>query len=165
MSEHSAGVLLYRERGGHTEVFLVHPGGPYWAAKDDGAWSIPKGLTNPGEEQLAAARREFKEETGFEAGPPGAEHDLGVHRLPSGKRLRVWAIAGNCDAAKLQSNLFDMEWPPRSGLTRRFPEVDRGGWFNYLQARTKITRGQLPILERFYAARSEAADIGLEPTP
>jgi predicted NUDIX family NTP pyrophosphohydrolase len=157
MPEHSAGVLLYRARGGHYEVFLVHPGGPYWAAKDEGAWSIPKGLVQAGEDELMAARREFTEETGFAAGGAGTERDLGVYRLPSGKRLHVWAIAGDCDVSRLASNLFELEWPPRSGLTQRFPEVDRGGWFAHAQALTKLTRGQHPILERFFADLPKAA--------
>jgi predicted NUDIX family NTP pyrophosphohydrolase len=158
MPEHSAGVLLYRERGGEFEVLLVHPGGPYWAAQDDGAWSIPKGLVQPGEDELTAARREFTEETGFEAGGAGSERDLGVCRLPSGKRLHVWAIAGDCDVARLKSNLFELEWPPGSGLTRRFPEVDRGDWFTHPQALTRLTRGQQPILARFYADLPTVAD-------
>jgi predicted NUDIX family NTP pyrophosphohydrolase len=147
----SAGLLLYRRRGSHTEVFLVHPGGPFWARKDDGAWSVPKGLVDPNEDQLACARREFREETGFDAPVTGHERDLGTHRQPSGKRLHVWAIEGDCNPAALHSNLFEMEWPPGSGRTERFPEVDRGGWFDRPQALIKITSGQRPILEKFFA--------------
>jgi predicted NUDIX family NTP pyrophosphohydrolase len=147
----SAGVLLYRRRDTGAEVFLVHPGGPYWARKDDGAWSVPKGLVGPHEDELAAARREFKEETGFDAAGSGCEHDLGTFRQPSGKRLRVWAIEGDCDPADLSSNLFEIEWPPGSGRTARFPEVDRGGWFERAQALVKIASGQRPVLEKFYA--------------
>src|SRR5213082_755315 len=128
MAAVSAGLLLYRRRGSRPEVFLVHPGGPYWAKKDDGAWSVPKGLVNPDEDELACARREFREETGFETDEGGRERDLGIFPQPSGKRLHVWAIDGDCNPADLKSNLFEMEWPPKSGRTGRFPEVDRGGW-------------------------------------
>jgi predicted NUDIX family NTP pyrophosphohydrolase len=150
MAAASAGLLLYRRRGPRTEVFLVHPGGPYWAQKDDGAWSVPKGLVNPNEDELACARREFREETGFDANARGHEHDLGTFRQPSGKRLHVWAIEGDCNPDDLNSNSFAMEWPPKSGRTERFPEVDRGGWFDQAQALLKIARGQRPILETFY---------------
>jgi predicted NUDIX family NTP pyrophosphohydrolase len=147
----SAGLLLYRRRDPGAEVFLIHPGGPYWAKKDDGAWSVPKGLVDPHEDELTCARREFREETGFDANGRGREHDLGVFRQPSGKRLHIWAIEGDCDPAALSSNLFEMEWPPKSGRTRQFPEVDRGGWFDRARALLKIVKGQRPILERFYA--------------
>ncbi len=154
----SAGLLLYRRRDPGAEVFLVHPGGPYWAKKDDGAWSVPKGLVDPHEDELTCARREFREETGFDANGRAREHDLGVFRQPSGKRLHIWAIEGDCDPAALCSNLFEMEWPPQSGRTRRFPEVDRGGWFDRTQALLKIVKGQRPVLERFYA------EFGSRPT-
>jgi len=150
----SAGLLLYRPRNSGVQVFLVHPGGPYWAKKDEGAWSVPKGLVDPGEEELACARREFKEETGFEPPQSAAELDLGTFRLPSGKRLHVWAIEGDCDPAALHSNLFEMEWPPKSGRSARFPEVDRGAWFDRQQALLKIVTGQRPVLERLYAELS-----------
>jgi len=148
----SAGILLYRRRRGSIEVFLVHPGGPYWASRDEGAWSLPKGIVNPEEDHLAAARREFEEETGFEI--PGEGQDLGVHRLPSGKRLHVWAVEGDCDPARLRSNCFEMEWPPKSGRTKRFAEVDRGAWFGKPRAFDKISRGQRVILENFFAGTS-----------
>ncbi|HYL04015.1 MAG TPA: NUDIX domain-containing protein [Steroidobacteraceae bacterium] len=147
----SAGLLLYRRRGAHVEVFLVHPGGPYWAAKDAGAWSVPKGLVHPGEEELDGARREFREETGFEAGGVGRERDLGSSRQPSGKHIRVWAVEGDVDPAELVSNLFEIEWPPGSGRRARFPEVDRGDWFDERQALLKIAPGQRPILEKFFS--------------
>ena len=147
----SAGLLLWRPRNSGVQVFLVHPGGPYWAKKDEGAWSVPKGLVDSGEEELACAHREFREETGFEPPASGAELDLGTFRLPSGKQLHVWAIEGDCDPAALHSNLFEMEWPPKSGRTARFPEVDRGDWFDRLQALVKIVTGQRPVLERLYA--------------
>lgn len=158
MSASSAGVLLYRKRGAGTEVFLVHPGGPYWAGKDDGAWSVPKGLINTGEDAWSCAQRELREETGFEVPGPGLVHDLGTFRQPSGKRLRAWAVEGDCDPAALESNLFEMEWPPKSGRTARFPEVDRGAWFAEAQALVKITKGQRPLLEKFYAGPGAAAE-------
>ena len=147
----SAGILLYRRTNTGTEVFLVHPGGPYWAHKDDGAWSVPKGLVDSGEDELACARREFREETGFDAPATGSEHPLGVFRLPSGKRLEVWAVEGDCNPAALRSNSFEMEWPPRSGRAAQFPEVDRGGWFDESAALARIVPGQRPVLEKFYA--------------
>ena len=147
----SAGILLYRRRDSGLEVFLVHPGGPYWASKDEGAWSVPKGFVDAGEEDLACARREFKEETGFDVPGAGNERDLGTFQLTSGKRLHVWAVEGDCNPAELHSNLFEMEWPPKSGRTARFPEVDRGSWFDRMPALLKITKGQRPVLEKFYA--------------
>ena len=147
----SAGLLLYRWREIRLEVFLVHPGGPYWAKKDDGAWSVPKGLLDPDEDLLACARREFSEETGFEAPANGSERDLGTFRQPSGKQLHIFAIEGDCDAAALHSNLFEMEWPPKSGRRMQFPEVDRGGWFEQGLALVKIAPGQRPVLEKLYA--------------
>jgi len=151
MAAVSAGLLLYRRRGARAEVFLVHPGGPFWARKDEGAWSVPKGLVDANEDELACARREFNEETGFEAGGSGHERDLGIFPQPSGKRLHIWAIEGECNPAELRSNLFEMEWPPKSGRTQRFPEVDRAEWFDRERALLKITKGQRPILEKFYA--------------
>ena len=158
MSPVSAGILLFRRRNSRTEVFLVHPGGPYWAQKDIGAWSVPKGLVTPGEDHLACARREFKEETGFDIYGAGNERDLGIFRQPSGKRLHVWAVEGDCNPTDLASNLFDIEWPPKSGKKRQFPEVDRGGWFDREEAVTKITKGQRPILASFYTLKSVEAD-------
>jgi len=146
----SAGLLLYRRRGASAEVFLVHPGGPYWARKDDGAWSVPKGLVGPDEDERDGARREFREETGFETTAGACEHDLGTFPLTSGKRLHVWAIEGDCDPAQLRSNSFTMEWPPKSGRSAQFPEIDRGDWFDRAQALVKISPGQRPVLERFY---------------
>jgi predicted NUDIX family NTP pyrophosphohydrolase len=151
MSVLSAGLLLYRQRGTGTEVFLVHPGGPFWSRKDAGSWSIPKGLLHPGEEPLAGAQREFAEETGLQPGASGRECDLGSFRLPSGKQLQVFMLEGDCDPSELKSNLFEMEWPPHSGRRAQFPEVDRGGWFDRSAAQLKITAGQRPVLERFFA--------------
>lgn len=149
MAVHSAGILLYRGHGPGREVFLVHPGGPFWARKEEGAWSVPKGIVDPKEDPLAAARREFKEETGFEVG--GEFQDLGIFRQPSGKRLHVWALEGDCDPSKLASNTFEMAWPLKSGRMQSFPEIDRGAWMKRMEALAKIVRGQRPILERFFS--------------
>ena len=146
----STGLLLYRRRSSGAEVLLVHPGGPYWAKKDDGAWSVPKGIVDPGEDELAGARREFLEETGFALNANADARDLGTFPQPSGKRLRIWAIEGDCNPVDLHSNLFDLEWPPKSGRIVQFPEVDRGGWFDKEQALQKVTEGQRPVIDRFY---------------
>jgi predicted NUDIX family NTP pyrophosphohydrolase len=142
----AAGILIYRRAANGLEVFLVHPGGPLWKNKDAGAWSIPKGLLDEGEDPLACARREFQEETGFAV--DGDFVSLGTFRQPSGKEVLAWAVEGDCDAVKVKSNLFEMEWPPRSGRMQSFPEVDRGGWFSPDEAREKLLAGQRPILER-----------------
>lgn len=149
MPQISAGILLHRRRDGRREVLLVHPGGPFWVKKDEGAWSVPKGLVEPGEEEFACARREFHEETGFQSGADSV--DLGYFRLTSGKRLHIWAVEGDCDPAELVSNTFEMEWPPRSEQIQRFPEVDRCDWFCRQQALIKITKGQRAVLEAFFA--------------
>jgi predicted NUDIX family NTP pyrophosphohydrolase len=141
----SSGLLLFRIRGGALEVLLVHPGGPYWAKKDLGAWSIPKGEPGPGEEPLDAAIREFEEETGFRPGERLLP--LAPVRQPGGKEVLAWAAEGDVDAAALRSNTFSMEWPPRSGRKAEFPEVDRAGWFAVDVARRKILRGQLGLLD------------------
>ena len=146
----SAGLLLYRRRSAGTEVFLVHPGGPFWARKDGGAWSVPKGILNPDEDELAGARREFTEETGFEIDVSARPHDLGTFLQTRGKRLRIWALEGDCTPADMISNLFELEWPPKSGRVARFPEADRGDWFDQQQALRKITRSQRPVIEKFY---------------
>jgi predicted NUDIX family NTP pyrophosphohydrolase len=143
----SAGVLLYRRRGMAIEVLLVHPGGPFWARKDDGAWSIPKGEYEDGEDARACALREFAEELG--APPPDGELvDLGEVRQKSGKVVTAWALAGDADADAIRSNTFTMEWPPRSGTTREFPEVDRAAWFGLDEARARILPAQAPLLDR-----------------
>jgi predicted NUDIX family NTP pyrophosphohydrolase len=142
----SAGVLLYRERP-DLQVLLGHPGGPLWAKKDDGAWSIPKGEYEPGEDARAAAYREFAEEIGS-APPDGLARDLGETRLPSGKRLWVFAVAGDLDPALARSNTFEMVWPPRSGRIQSFPELDRVDWFDLEAARRKLARGQAEFLDR-----------------
>lgn len=146
MPRQSAGLLLFRESRGAIEVLLVHPGGPFWARKDDGAWSIPKGEFDADEEPLAAARREFAEETG--ATVDGEFIELQPVRQPSGKIVHAWAVRADFDPAQLRSNTFAMEWPPKSGQLREFPEVDRAAWFAVDEARAKIQPGQLPLLDQ-----------------
>jgi predicted NUDIX family NTP pyrophosphohydrolase len=136
---------MYRGAGSDTEIFLVHPGGPFWAKKDEGAWSIPKGLPDKGEDWLAAAKREFHEETGFTA-PAGEFRPLGAFKQPGGKTVHAWAVKGDCDPAKLVSNLFEVEWPARSGKRARFPEIDRAGWFKIPEAIVKLLPGQRPMV-------------------
>ena len=137
---------MYRRRDGQLEVFLVHPGGPFWAKKDLGSWTIPKGEYLEGEDPLQAAQREFQEETGFTAG--GSFTALGDLKQPSGKILTAWALEGDCDPAQLKSNTFPLEWPPRSGRQTEFPEIDRGAWFTIEAARDKLLPGQRPLLDR-----------------
>jgi predicted NUDIX family NTP pyrophosphohydrolase len=146
MPKQSAGLLLYRINDQKLEVFLVHPGGPFWAKKDRGAWSIPKGEYSAGEEPLAAARREFQEETGFAV--EGDFIELGTIRQAGGKLVSAWAIEGDCDPAALTSSLAQIQWPPRSGKTIEFPEVDRGTWFPLSEARERILQSQTPLLDR-----------------
>jgi predicted NUDIX family NTP pyrophosphohydrolase len=152
-TKHSAGILLYRRGGAGIELLLVHPGGPFWAKKDDGAWSIPKGEVEPGEEPLAAAIREVGEELG-----PTAEVDtealieLGSVRQRAGKVVEAWAVEGDFDPEALESIGFEMEWPPRSGRQQSFPEVDRAGWFAAEEARVKILGGQEPLIDRLLEA-------------
>ena len=148
-AKRSAGLLLYRRRAGILEVFLVHPGGPFWAKKDAGAWTIPKGEIDEGEDELAAARRETAEETGF--APEGDFVSLPPIRQKAGKVVVAWAIEAECDPSQLRSNLFSMEWPPRSGRMAEFPEVDRGAWFSMDEARGKLLEAQLPLLDSLQA--------------
>ncbi|HEY7765883.1 MAG TPA: NUDIX domain-containing protein [Aestuariivirgaceae bacterium] len=145
MPERSAGILVFRRKTSGVQVFLGHMGGPFWARKDDGAWTIPKGLRDEGEESLAAARREFEEETGIRV--DGSFLDLGTFRQASGKIISAWAVEADFDAADIKSNVFELEWPPKSGKRQLFPEIDRGAWFDLATARKKIVKGQLPILE------------------
>jgi predicted NUDIX family NTP pyrophosphohydrolase len=145
MPKESAGILLYRPRGGAAEVFLVHPGGPFWKKKDAGAWTIPKGEPNAGEDKLATAIREFAEETGTMLA--GDFRALPAIKQAGGKWVHAWAIAGDLDPATLVSNEFEMEWPPRSGKRARFPEVDRGAWFTLADARNLINKGQAALLD------------------
>jgi predicted NUDIX family NTP pyrophosphohydrolase len=146
----SAGIVLHRRTAGDREVLLVHPGGPFWAKKDLGAWSIPKGEHDDGEDALACALREFAEETGT-ALPPGELTDLGSVRQRSGKVVRAWAAEGDLDADAVRSNTFTMEWPPRSGRTREFPEVDRAAWFGLDEARERINPAQAAFIDRLGA--------------
>jgi predicted NUDIX family NTP pyrophosphohydrolase len=145
VGKQSAGLLLYRRREGRLEVFLVHPGGPFWAKKDAGAWSIPKGEHGPEEDPLAAARREFAEETGFTAAGPFLP--LTPRKQKSGKVVAAFACEGEADPAALTSNTFTLEWPPGSGNRQEFPEVDRAAWFPLAEARKKIHPGQAGFLE------------------
>jgi predicted NUDIX family NTP pyrophosphohydrolase len=137
---------MYRLLNGSPEVFLVHPGGPFWVKKDAGVWSIPKGEIDAGEASLDAARREFQEETGFKAS--GDFVSLGKIRQKSGKVVEAWAFAGNCDPGLLKSNLCSMEWPPQSGRQISVPEVDRAGWFALTDAKVKLIEAQWPFLDR-----------------
>jgi predicted NUDIX family NTP pyrophosphohydrolase len=146
MPPQSAGILLFRRRPGAIEFLLIHPGGPFWAKKDAGAWSIPKGEINPGEDPLAAARREFNEETGFTA-PPDAI-PLTPVRLRSGKLIHAWAAEGDCDATAIRSITFTMEWPPRSGKHADFPEADRAVWFSAAEAKAKLHPAQAPLIDQ-----------------
>jgi predicted NUDIX family NTP pyrophosphohydrolase len=146
MPKQSAGLLLYRRKNQTLEVFLVHPGGPFWAKKDQGAWSIPKGEYSAPEEPLAAARREFQEETGFAIA--GDFVELGTIRQAGGKLVSAWALEGDCDPAALISNLTQIEWPPRSGKIIEIPEVDRGAWFSLQEARDCLLQSQTTFLDR-----------------
>ncbi|HEY7191256.1 MAG TPA: NUDIX domain-containing protein [Vicinamibacterales bacterium] len=152
MAKTSAGLLLFRTREDELEVLLVHPGGPFWAKKDDGAWSIPKGEIDDGEDPLAAAKREVQEELG--AAPDGNFIPLAPVRQSGGKVVQAWAIEADIDPAAITSNTFDMEWPPRSGRQQTFPEVDRAAWFTMSEARSKILRGQLPLLDALVRAHT-----------
>ena len=145
MAKISAGILLFRKRPAGVQVLLVHPGGPFWARKDAGAWSIPKGLADEGEDWLAAAKREFLEETGMAI--DGEFLDLGAHKQPGGgKTIVAWAHEGDFDPASLKSNTFSIEWPPRSGRMAEFPEVDKAAWHSLDEALEKATQGQRPII-------------------
>jgi predicted NUDIX family NTP pyrophosphohydrolase len=146
MPRKSAGILLYRFQKDGVEVFLVHPGGPFWVNKDLGSWSVPKGEYNDDEDALKAAQREFQEETGLSI--QGNFIELGEVRQPSGKRVRVWALENDQEVENIRSNTFQLEWPPKSGKIQEFPEVDRGGWFSIPEARQKILKGQFPFLDK-----------------
>jgi predicted NUDIX family NTP pyrophosphohydrolase len=150
MVKDSAGILLYRRRQGGSEVLLVHPGGPFWAHKDLHAWSIPKGEIDDGEDLLVAALREFREETGLELEAGGAFR-LAPQRQRGGKIVHAWAVEGDCDPETIVSNTFAMEWPPGSGKRQEFPEVDRAAWFTLADARRKLHRGQIALVDEFAA--------------
>jgi len=147
VARQSAGILMYRRRVGQTEVFLIHPGGPFWSRKDEGAWSIPKGEFTVEEHPLDAAKREFHEETGFTVS--GNFTALEPVRQAGGKIVHAWVIEGDCDATAVNSNTFSMEWPPHSGQWKMFPEVDRAGWFTLEQAEIKMLKSQRPLLDQF----------------
>ena len=153
----SAGILVWKAADDELRVLLAHPGGPLFRNKDRGAWTIPKGEVEPGEDLLDAARREFSEETGFPVEGPFVE--LGVVRLKSGKCVHAWAAAGDCDPAQMEGDLFEMKWPPRSGRRQRFPEIDRVEFFTVDEARQRINPAQIPLideLQRLWAGREMA---------
>jgi predicted NUDIX family NTP pyrophosphohydrolase len=154
-AKQSAGLLVYRHRAGGLEIFLVHPGGPFWAKKDAGAWSIPKGEFRDDEEKLAAARREFHEETGFPL--DGIFVELAPVKQSGGKQVFAWAVEQDLDAAAVRSNSFSMEWPPGSGRTQEFPEIDRAAWFDVPLALVKILKGQQPLVLQLLAR------LGIDP--
>jgi predicted NUDIX family NTP pyrophosphohydrolase len=155
-SKRSAGILLYRRASGQVEVLLVHPGGPFWIKKDDGAWFLPKGELEGEEDPLTAARREFEEELG--SSPPNGEAlALGTVKNKSGKLIYAWALAGDLDVEAIRSNTFELEWPPKSGKMRAFPEVDRARFFSLAAAAQKLHTAELPFLERLRALLPEPA--------
>lgn len=159
----SAGIIVYRRKDGNLELFLVHPGGPFWAKKDAASWSIPKGEYSQEEDSFVAARREFHEETGFEAPQDGAL-PLGEVRYGN-KVLTAWALEGSVDARRIQSNTFTMEWPPKSGKTQEFPEVDRAGWFLPSAAKQKLVKGQVQLVDRLceqLGVSAESSDSGAQ---
>ena len=152
MGKVSAGLVMYRKRNQQLEVLLVHLGGPFWAKKDAGAWFVPKGEVNPGEDELSAAKREFKEETGW---APGSDLlPLGCVKHKSGKTVSAWTFEGDCDPATVRSNTFQMEWPPRSGKTREFPEIDRAAFFTVEAAREKMHPTEFEFVTRLLKAIS-----------
>lgn len=146
MAKKSAGFVMYRFMDSKLEVFLVHPGGPYWAKKDEGSWSIPKGEYTDDEEPFEVAKREFKEETGYEA--DGNFIPLSPIKQPSRKLITAWAFEGDCDARKIKSNMFKIDWPPRSGKQAEFPEVDRAEWFSITTAKRKLLKGHVGFIDQ-----------------
>ena len=150
MPKRSAGLLMYRRRPHHIEVFLVHPGGPFFAKKDHGTWTIPKGEYLEGEQPLEAAKREFQEETGFPVAEPFL--DLGSIKQAGGKIVVAWAFEGDCDPDKMISNRCEVEWPPRSGRLIEIPEADRGAWFSIDEAKERIKSTQIPLIDRLTKA-------------
>jgi len=155
MAKRSAGLAMYRVRNGALEILLVHPGGPLWAKKDNGAWFLPKGELEDGEDELAAAKREFEEETTLK--PSGPFFALGTVKQKGGKIVAAWAFEGDCDPSALESNTFKMEWPPRSGKQREFPEIDRAAFFTLEAARTKMHSAEFEFFTRVEAVRSSAS--------
>jgi predicted NUDIX family NTP pyrophosphohydrolase len=164
MPRTSAGLLLYRRRDTGVEVLIGHMGGPFWARKDDAAWSVPKGEYGAGEDPFAVALREFEEELGSPV--PATEFlPLGEVRQAGGKVFTAWAAEGALDAEAARSNTFTLEWPPRSGRTQEFPEIDRAAWVTVDEARTKLVRGQVPLLDRLLAALDGTLDDALDDAP
>ncbi|MDP9337922.1 MAG: NUDIX domain-containing protein [Acidobacteriota bacterium] len=155
MAKSSAGLLMYRKREGQVQVLLVHPGGPLWKNKDGGAWFVPKGEINPGEQELAAAQREFQEETGLVA--TGEFLSLGTVKHKSGKKVAAWAFEGDCDPAAIKSNTFEMEWPPKSGKMARFPEIDRADFFTLEGAQEKMHVAEFEFVTRLAEQLSRKA--------
>lgn len=151
MPQKSAGLLIHRHTAGVFEFLLVHPGGPFWARKDEGAWSIPKGLIGNGEDELEAAKREAEEELGVAI--EGDFRPLGSYKQPGGKIVTAWSVEADIDADAVRSNMFTMEWPPKSGRLKEFPEVDRAGWFSLPEAGVKILKGQRAMLDDFLEQR------------
>ncbi|PBC03074.1 NUDIX domain-containing protein [Mesorhizobium sp. WSM3860] len=151
MPQRSAGLLIFRQTAGVFEFLLVHPGGPFWARKDEGAWSIPKGLIDDGEDDLVAARREAEEELGVAI--DGDFQPVGSYKQPGGKIVIAWSVEADIDVDAVRSNMFTMEWPPRSGAMKEFPEVDKAGWFSLPEAGLKILKGQRSILDDFLERR------------
>jgi predicted NUDIX family NTP pyrophosphohydrolase len=165
MAARSAGLLQYRiSDDGVLEVLLVHPGGPFWARKDDGSWSLPKGEYGADEDPRAAAAREFEEETGLRAAASGGIA-LGEVRQPGGKQVVAWAVEGDLDVSGASSNTFELEWPHGSGRVQTFPEVDRVEWMSVRRARTKLLKGQLPFLDRLLAVATEAGGASVTEGP
>ena len=156
MSKTAAGLLLFRRTPEGPQVLLVHLGGPFWAGRDLGAWSLPKGEVAPGEDTLSAARREFREEIGLE--PAGTPFPLGQVKQPGGKVVHAWALEGDFEPSSLKSNTFSVEWPKGSGHVRDFPEVDRAAWFDLAEARRRILGAQTPLLDVLAASRHLRAD-------
>jgi predicted NUDIX family NTP pyrophosphohydrolase len=158
----SAGLLLYRIRDGVVEVLLGHPGGPFWARKDDGAWSIPKGEYSDDEDPWVAAQREFHEEVGLQA-PDGPRIDIAPVRQAGGKVVTAFAVLGDLDVTDSVSNTFELEWPKGSGKIRQYPEIDRVGWFSVAEARSKLVKGQLPLLDALTSDPTVADSAGGNP--
>jgi predicted NUDIX family NTP pyrophosphohydrolase len=158
MPKFSAGIALYRPSGQNIEVLLVHPGGPFWAKKDDGSWSFPKGEYLEDEDAFVAAQREFKEETGFDLTVKDPI-DLGEVKYGN-KQLRVWAVKGSADARRAVSNMFTMEWPPKTGRKQEFPEVDRAGWFLPADAKLKLVKGQIELVDRLCEQLGASVETG-----
>jgi predicted NUDIX family NTP pyrophosphohydrolase len=157
MPKHSAGILLYRKSAGGYEALIVHPGGPFWARKDLGAWSVPKGEFDAGEDLLAAAKREFAEEIGAPA-PDGEYQFVGEFKVTSGKVIHVYALESDFNLEQFQSNMFEMEWPPKSGLRQEFPEVDKAAWTPLALARGKVVKGQVAVIDALAARLGQTLD-------